>query len=89
MMYQERELAAKRLTDQRHAAADQVRRELSARLEAIKLQEINRLIRSPISDQAKDSADSAVVFTATIEGDCLVLPWAAPPPATTIEPALN
>jgi hypothetical protein len=39
MMYQERELAAKRLTDQRHAAADQVRRELSARLEAIKLQE--------------------------------------------------
>jgi signal transduction histidine kinase len=85
IMYQERELAAKRLTDQRHAAADQMRRELSARLEAIKLQEINRLIRSPISAQAKDPANSSVVFTATVEGDRLVLPWAAPAPAESAE----
>jgi hypothetical protein len=55
-----------------------VRRELSARLEALKLQEIKRLIRSPISDQAKGSVDSAVVFTATFEGDRLVFPRPQP-----------
>lgn len=38
IMYQDRELAAKRAIDQRRAAIDQVRRELSSRLEAIKLQ---------------------------------------------------
>ena len=42
LMYQDRELAAKRAVDQRRAAVEQVRRELSSRLEAIKLQEINR-----------------------------------------------
>jgi hypothetical protein len=45
IVYQDRELAAKRAIDQRHAAVEQVRRELSSRLETIKLQEINRLIR--------------------------------------------
>ncbi len=46
ILYQDRELAAKRAADQRRIAVDQLRRELDARLEAIKLQEINRLIRS-------------------------------------------
>jgi len=35
LFYQDQELAAKRAVDQRRAAADQLRRELSARLEAI------------------------------------------------------
>lgn len=75
MVNQDRELAAKRTVDQRHAAVDQLRRELDARLEAIKLQEINRLIRAP---QSQDSGNPAVVFTANLEGDQLVLPWEIP-----------
>jgi len=55
IMYQDRELAAKRAVDQRRAAVDQLRRELSSRLETIKLQEINRLIRSPNSSPARAS----------------------------------
>jgi signal transduction histidine kinase len=77
IVYQDRELAAKRAVDQRHAAVDQVRRELSSRLEAIKLQEINRLMRSPNSGMARRSENSAVIFTARLENDRLVLPWDA------------
>jgi len=79
LVYQDQELASKRAVDQRRAAVDQLRRELSARLEAIKLQEINGLIRSRNSETTPDSGNPAVVFTAAIEGDHLVLPWAAPP----------
>ena len=52
LVYQDRELAAKRAVDQHRAAVDQLRRELSARLEAIKLQEINLLIRARTPDTA-------------------------------------
>jgi|HubBroStandDraft_1064217.scaffolds.fasta_scaffold09779_4 signal transduction histidine kinase len=69
ILYQDRELAAKRAADQRRVALDQLRRELDARLEAIKLQEINRLIRS------LDSDNPAVVFTASVQDDGLVFPW--------------
>jgi len=75
LMYQDRELGAKRAVDQRRAAVDQLRRELSSRLEAIKLQEINRLMRSPNGNRPQDSASPAVIFTARPEGDRLVLPW--------------
>jgi signal transduction histidine kinase len=74
---QDRELAAKRAVDQRYAAVDQLRRELDARLEAIKLQEINRQIRSP---QPQDSDNPAVIFTATLEGDHPVFGWQASAP---------
>jgi hypothetical protein len=76
ILYQDRELGAKRATDQRRAAVEQVRRELSSRLEAIKLQEINRLIRLPDSHGARGSANP-VLFTATVENDRLELPWEA------------
>jgi signal transduction histidine kinase len=72
IMIQDRELAAKRAADQRLEAVGQLRRELTASLEAIKLQEVNRLIRSP--DQSQDSGNQAVVFSATLDGDRLVLP---------------
>jgi signal transduction histidine kinase len=72
---QDRELQAKRAMDQRSAAVEQVRRELSSRLEAIKLQEINRLIRPRDSRGARGSANPAVLFTATVENDRLILPW--------------
>jgi len=69
LLYQDRELAAKRAADQRHIAVDQLRRELGARLEAVKLQEINRLIRSLKPD------NPSVIFTAKLEGDRVVMPW--------------
>jgi len=85
IIYQDRELAAKRATDQRRAVVEQVRRELSSRLEAIKLQEINRLMRPPDSNGASGPAGTAVIFTARLENDRLILPWEAPIPAN--EPA--
>jgi len=75
MMRQERELEIKRAADRRHDALDQVRRELSSRLEAIKLEEVNRLIRAPGS---RPPENPAVVFTATVEGDRVVLTWDFP-----------
>src|SRR5271170_2692808 len=67
IMYQDRELAAKRAVDQRRAAVEQLRRELSSRLEAIKLQEINRMMRPPDSSGAHGSENAAVIFTARLE----------------------
>src|ERR1700680_2469774 len=69
---QEAELTAKRAADDRRDALDQLRRELSARLQAIKLQEVNRLLSQSGSGLAPDSR---VVFIAPIEQDRLVFPW--------------
>src|SRR6202034_1497127 len=81
IVYQDRELAAKRAVDQRSAAVEQLRRELSSRLEAIRLQEINGLMRSADSTRVPGSENPAVVFTARLEGDRLLLPWEVPAPA--------
>lgn len=80
LIYQDRELATKRAFDLRRAAIEQLRRELSSRLEAIKLQEINRLIRPPGSNGARAAGNPAVIFTATLENDLLALPWEEPSP---------
>src|ERR1700678_2413533 len=72
ILYQDRELAAKRVVDQRRAAVDQLRRELSSRLETIQLEEINRLIRLPNANGTRGSGNPAVVFTARLENDRLV-----------------
>jgi len=78
LMYQDRELAAKRSVDQRRAAVDQLRRELTSRLDALKLEEINRLIRQSDAKSAGGSQNPAVIFTARLENDRLVLPWDLP-----------
>jgi signal transduction histidine kinase len=75
ILYQDRELAAKRTADQRRIAVDQLRRELDAHLEAIKLQEINRLIRALNGSRAQDSDNPAVIFTASVQGDRVDFPW--------------
>src|SRR5580698_8018282 len=75
ILYQDRELAAKRAVDQRSAAVEQLRRELSSRLEAIKLQEINGLMRSADSTRMPGAENPAVIFTARLEGDRLLSPW--------------
>jgi signal transduction histidine kinase len=78
--YQDRELSAKRAADQRKAAVDQLRRELTARLEAIKLQEINRLLSG-----GGDSGSPAVILTAKLEDGRMVLPWETPAPVESPE----
>src|SRR5580700_9766206 len=83
IMIQDRELATKRASDQRLAAVSQLRRELAASLEAIKLQEINRQIRSP--NQPQEPSNPAVIFTAALDGDRLVLPWEVSPPPDSVE----
>jgi signal transduction histidine kinase len=66
------ELAERRVAEERRDALDQLRRELTARLQAIRLEEVNRLIgesgtRLPI--------DSPIVFVATMPQDEMQLPW--------------
>src|SRR5215472_19077728 len=72
LVYQDRELALKRAADRHRAAVEQLRRELAARLDAIRLQEINRQIRSAHSDAGQYSDNPAVVFTAVLRGETLV-----------------
>ena len=72
---QERELTITRAADRRRDALEQLRRELFARLEAIKLQEINLLIRSTTLGQPHGPENPAVMLVARLEGDRLVLPW--------------
>src|SRR5580765_6974531 len=69
---QDAELADKRAADERRDALDQLRRELSARLQTIKLQEVNRLIgESGLSIPS----DSPIVFVTPFGEDRMVLPW--------------
>lgn len=85
LLYQDRELSLKRAGDRHRAAVEQLRRELSARLEAIRLQEINRQMRPTHADAGQYSDSPAVVFTAILRGDTLVMPWEASPPDYSAE----
>jgi signal transduction histidine kinase len=72
---QESELAERRVSEQRRDALDQLRRELTARLQALRLEEVNRLIGE---SGRRLPADSPIVFVAPLQ-DRLVLPWEAGP----------
>ena len=75
MITQERELAEKRLLDEQRRRAADVRQELLARLEGIKLLEAQALSTESGSAQAaKYSAPSVVLVGRVVEG-ALVLPW--------------
>jgi signal transduction histidine kinase len=69
---QETELGERKAAEERRDALDQLRRELSARLQAIKLQEVNRLIGE---SGPGIPADSPIVFVTPFGEDRLVLPW--------------
>jgi signal transduction histidine kinase len=69
---QETELDERRAAEERRDALDQLRRELSARLQAIKLQEVNRLIGAP---GLRIPPDSPIVFVTPFSEDHMVLPW--------------
>jgi signal transduction histidine kinase len=74
---QDTELAETRMADQRREALDQLRRELGARLENIKLQELNRLSgESPAAESP--TSDFPVLFVAPLIQNRLILPWENP-----------
>src|SRR5262245_55405514 len=75
---QDAELAEKRVADERRDALDQLRRELSARLEAIKLRELSRLSGESFPATAP-TGDFPVLFVAALVQNRLVLPWDTPP----------
>jgi len=72
---QEAELAEAHAARERRNQIDQLGRELAARLEAIKLQEINRWIRIPAAPESEQPPDAALVFVAALDGDRIILPW--------------
>jgi len=69
---QERELGERRASDARREALEQLRRELTARLQAVRLEEVNRLIGE---SGTRLPPDSPIVFVAQIAQDNMVLPW--------------
>lgn len=69
---QERELGERRASDARREAQEQLRRELTARLQAIRLEEVNRLIGE---SGTQLPPDSPIVFVAPIVRDDMVRPW--------------
>lgn len=72
LVHQETELSERRLAEARRDSLDQLRRELSARLQAIRVEEVNRLIGE---SGAQLPPDSPIVFVAPLEQDRMVLPW--------------
>jgi signal transduction histidine kinase len=83
---QENELSQSRAAEQRREARDQLRRELTARLQALRLEQVNRLIGE---SGRRLPPDSPIVFVAAIVQDRMVTPWedgrTAPPPAAAFE----
>src|SRR5215470_5507609 len=71
---QERELGERRAADVRREAMEQLRRELTARLQALRLEEVNRLIGE---SGTRLPPDSPIVFVAPMAQDSMVLPWEA------------
>lgn len=75
VVHQEHELSERRAAEARREALDQLRRELSARLQAIRLEEVNRLIGET---GRRLPRESPVVFVAPMTEDRMDLPWEAP-----------
>jgi signal transduction histidine kinase len=80
---QEHELGDRRVAEARRVALEQLRRELTARLQALRLEEVNRLIGE---SGMRLPPDSPLVFVAPMVQDEMTLPWTdsrpSPPPAT-------
>jgi signal transduction histidine kinase len=69
---QERELSARRASEQRREALDQLRRELTARLQALRLEEVNRVLGE---SGGRFPPDSPIVFVAPVVDNRMVPPW--------------
>ena len=69
---QERELRERRVSDARRDAQEQLHRELTARLQALRLEEVNRLIGE---SGTRLPPDSPIVLVAPMAQGSMVLPW--------------
>lgn len=69
---QESELSERRASEQQREALDQLRRELTARLQALRLEVVNRLIGE---SGRRLPPDSPVVLVAPMMQDRMALPW--------------
>jgi signal transduction histidine kinase len=77
MIGQERELAEKRLADERGRVTGQLRQELSSRLERIALQEAAALATQPDRALLSYYENPAVVLVSRVTEGAIVLPWEA------------
>jgi len=77
MIGQERELAEKRLDDERGRLSGQLRQELSSRLERIALQEAAALITQPDRALLSKYENPTLVLVARVTDGAIVLPWEA------------
>lgn len=72
VVHQEHELAERRHAEARRDALEQLRRELTARLQALRLEEVNRLIGE---SGRRLPPESPILFVAPLAQDRMVLPW--------------
>ena len=86
MIAQERELAEKRLADERRRIVVDVRQQLRSRLDPLRLQAMNGALRNT---PAAPEENGAVAFVAAIKRDRLVLPWDSQPDAAAAMTALT
>ena len=77
MIGQERELAEKRLADDRRRAVAQIRQDLLAKLETIKLEELTAPTDREAGGPSRSYVNPAVALVALIKDGQLVLPWEA------------
>jgi signal transduction histidine kinase len=77
LVRQDSELASSRAAQERLTAVEQLRRELLARLDAIRLQEINSIIRG--TTVTARPADPSIVLVTTLNDDRMLLPWVSIP----------
>lgn len=76
---QERELALKRVADERRTMAVEIGRDLTSRLDAIAREEATALADGPLGFAQAEYVNSEVVLVAKIEDARLILPWETGP----------
>ena len=75
LVFQERELAAARVTDERRQVTRELRQELLSYLERVALRQVTALaVRAGVLD-AREYDDPAVALVARVSGGTIVLPW--------------
>jgi signal transduction histidine kinase len=75
MISQERELAQKRMVDERRRLASEIGQHLLVRLEKIKLQESSVAPNWTLLSAQREYINSEVVLIGQVDGDRLLLPW--------------
>lgn len=75
MIGQEKELAQKRMTEERRRIAREIGQNFLVRLESIKLQEVSAVSERKLMPAEMNYINQEVVFISQVDGRQLVLPW--------------